>query len=403
MVWNDEFNENGKPDNTKWGYDIGGHGWGNGELQYYTNSIKNAFVEDGFLYIKAIKESVQGSGYSSARLVTKNKGDWKYGRVEVRAKLPTGRGTWPAIWMLPTDWKYGNWPQSGEIDIMEHVGYEENKVHGTVHTGAYNHLLGTQKGGSKYVRSATSDFHNYAIEWTEDRIDFFIDDEKYYTFEKEGNDSKKWPFDEYFHLILNIAVGGSWGGVQGVDNSIFPAEMAVDYVRVYEFVNEPLVSGPSSVAENEANIAFSCDPILGASYLWTVPDDAKIVKGQGTTNIVVNWGAQEGTVSTLYYTDNECNRSIARFKVGIGTSSSIRKAEATSNQVNYSNNGLWIKPEQDVQFIRVYNVNGKSVLQHELYASKDETSNIPLRLERGIYLVKLEGQRSTVAQKIIVK
>lgn len=403
LVWSDEFDQNGKPNVEKWGYDIGGHGWGNGELQYYTNDIKNAFVKDGFLHVKAIKESIQGKGYSSARLVTKNKGDWKYGRVEVRAKLPSGRGTWPAIWMLPTDWKYGGWPQSGEIDIMEHVGYDQNKVHGTVHTGAYNHQLGTQKGGSKYVGSASTDFHNYAIEWKEDRIDFFIDDEKYFTFQKGSDDFKKWPFNEYFHLILNIAVGGSWGGVQGIDNSIFPQEMVVDFVRVYEFVDEPLIVGPASVVENEENLTFSCDALKGASYLWSVPSDAQIVSGQGTTNIVVNWGTQEGTVSTLYYTSDECNRSIARLNVAIGTSSSWQTPVSASNQMGYSNGNVWIQPEFEAQFIRVYSTSGKTIHQQNLLTPTGETSRFPVYLTPGIYLVKLEGEHLSVAQKIIVK
>ncbi|HKK09642.1 MAG TPA: glycoside hydrolase family 16 protein, partial [Bacteroidales bacterium] len=158
LVWSDEFNKEGAPNPEKWGYDVGGHGWGNNELQNYTDSRANSFVQDGKLTIKAVKSN---ESWTSARLVTKGKGDWLYGRIEVKAKLPEGRGTWPAIWMLPTDWAYGGWPSSGEIDIMEHVGYEMGKVHGTIHTEAYNHSIGTQKGGSIEVENVATQFHVY--------------------------------------------------------------------------------------------------------------------------------------------------------------------------------------------------------------------------------------------------
>lgn len=235
-VWADEFTTNGLPDATKWGYDIGGNGWGNNELQYYTNSLNNAKVEDGSLVITAIKEPINGKNYSSARLVTKNKGDFLYGRFEIRAKLPAGRGTWPAIWMLPTDWAYGDWPKSGEIDIMEHVGYDLNKVHVTVHTQAYNHSIGTQKGTHMIVPTATTEFHKYRVDWTPYAVRGYIDDQLMFTFINEGKGSAAWPFDKRFHLLLNLAVGGNWGGAQGVDDTIFPKAMEVDYVRVYKMI-----------------------------------------------------------------------------------------------------------------------------------------------------------------------
>jgi beta-glucanase (GH16 family) len=238
LVWSDEFDYTGLPDTTKWNYDVGGHGWGNQELQYYTyRRLENVRVEEGKLVIEAKKESYEGKNYTSARLVTKNQGDWLYGKIEVSARLPKGRGTWPAIWMLPTDWEYGDWPSSGEIDIMEHVGYDEGVVHGTVHTEAFNHSLGTQKGNSVNLPDATTAFHEYAIEWTHSEIYFFIDGTKYFTFIKYDNDYKKWPFDKRFHLVMNIAVGGSWGGAQGVDDNAFPTTMEIDYVRVYQLAS----------------------------------------------------------------------------------------------------------------------------------------------------------------------
>ncbi|MEO0224914.1 MAG: sugar-binding protein, partial [candidate division WOR-3 bacterium] len=244
LVWSDEFDYNGPPDPNKWGYDIGGGGWGNQELQYYTNRLENARVENGKLIIEARKENYNGYEYTSARLKTRYKGDWLYGRFEIRAKLPGGRGTWPAIWMLPTDWVYGGWPSSGEIDIMECVGYDPTRVYSTIHTEAYNHMLGTQKGGSIVLSPAPQDvFYTYICEWYPDRIDFYVDTgsqvRKVFTFNKESDDYRVWPFNQRFHLILNIAVGGTWGGAQGVDPNIFPQRMEVEYVRVYQLVEDP--------------------------------------------------------------------------------------------------------------------------------------------------------------------
>jgi len=233
-VWSDEFTTDGSPDATKWGYDIGGNGWGNNELQYYTNGL-NANINNGILKITAKKESYSGNGYTSARMITKNKGDWLYGRFEIKAKLPRGRGTWPALWTLPTDWVYGNWPNSGEIDIMEHVGYDQNRVHITVHTKAFNHTLGTQIGANKIIATASDEFHRYRIDWASYGIRGYIDDEKIFEFMNQGAGPDYWPFDKRFHILMNIAVGGSWGGVMGVDDTIFPATMEVDYVRVYKF------------------------------------------------------------------------------------------------------------------------------------------------------------------------
>ncbi|MBO9632860.1 MAG: glycoside hydrolase family 16 protein [Chitinophagaceae bacterium] len=235
LVWSDEFDYTGLPDSTKWGYDTGGNGFGNNEKQYYTEKrLQNAAVKNGVLSITAIKERFNGMDYTSARLVTKNKGDWKYGRFEIKAKLPKGVGVWPAIWMLPTDWKYGGWPESGEIDIMENVGYLPDSVFGTVHTGAYNHVIGTQKGKKTFRKDLSDTFHVYSLEWNENEIRISIDQEQYFTFPNEKRSPREWPFDQPFHLLLNIAVGGNWGGKMGIDDSIFPQSMEVDWVRVYQ-------------------------------------------------------------------------------------------------------------------------------------------------------------------------
>jgi beta-glucanase (GH16 family) len=193
-------------------------------------------VEDGHLIVEARRDDWEGHEYTSARLVTRGRASWQYGRIEVRAKLPTGVGTWPAIWMLPKGWKFGEgvWPDAGEIDIMEHVGYDEGVVHGTVHCKKYYSGLGNQKGAQIQVPDATTAFHDYVLQWYPDRIEVLMDDTLYFTYPNEGTGPDAWPFDKPFYLILNIAVGGHWGGSQGVDPDVYPQRLVVDHVRVYE-------------------------------------------------------------------------------------------------------------------------------------------------------------------------
>jgi len=233
LVWSDEFEYTGLPDSTKWGYDVGYIA--NNELQYYRESrLENSRVEDGNLIIEARKESYEGYDYTSARLVTRGKETWQYGRVEVRAKLPTGTGMWPAIWMLGENIREVGWPECGELDIMENVGFDADVIHANIHTEAYNHTIGTNKGDTLIVSAPYEDYYVYAMEWTPDQIDFFVDDEQYFSFANEGTGDDVWPFDQPFYLILNAAVGGNWGGQQGVDDSIFPQQFYIDYVRVYQ-------------------------------------------------------------------------------------------------------------------------------------------------------------------------
>ncbi|KJF45102.1 glycerophosphodiester phosphodiesterase family protein [Draconibacterium sediminis] len=235
LIWNDEFSGAGIPDTTKWNFDIGGHGWGNNEKQYYTSAdTLNAKIENGKLIITARAQKTDKNDYTSARLTTKNKGDWRYGKIDVRAKLPKGKGLWPAIWMLPTESAYGGWPRSGEIDIMEFVGYSPDTIFQTVHTKSFNHLLGTQVGKSTKVDSIGDKFHNYSIIWDSEKILFFIDGRNTHQFLNKNQTSAEWPFDQEFHLILNLAVGGNWGGKFGIDDSIFPSQFEIAYVRVYQ-------------------------------------------------------------------------------------------------------------------------------------------------------------------------
>jgi len=236
-VWSDEFDYEGLPDVKKWSYDVGSqnNGWGNNELQYYTEAnLENARVENGILTITAKREAFEGFNYTSARLISKGKGDFLYGRFEVRAKVPPGKGTWAAAWMLPTDWAYGSWPASGEIDILEHVGYDQDVVHISMHTEAYNHSIGTQKTATKKIQNATTEFHIYRVDWTPDYIKGFVDNVEMFHFVNEKKGYAVWPFDKKFHWLLNLAVGGDWGGQKGVDEEAFPAKMEVDYVRVFD-------------------------------------------------------------------------------------------------------------------------------------------------------------------------
>ncbi len=237
LVWSDEFNEEGTMDPTKW-LAIRGDGcpslcgWGNNELEYYRDGNKDVWQEGGLLHLNAQFHPNTEHPYTSAKITSLE--NWLYGKIEVRAKLPGGRGTWPAIWMLPQKDTYGGWPKSGEIDIMEYVGYNPNWVVGTVHTEAFNHTKGTQKSGTIETPTAEQEFHVYSIEWTADKIDFFLDEQLYFTFQKRDGHYSTWPFDQKFYIIINLAIGGDWGGLKGIDDSIFPQQLQIDYVRVYQ-------------------------------------------------------------------------------------------------------------------------------------------------------------------------
>jgi len=212
---------------------VAGGGWGNNESQYYTDEPKNVRIENGKLIIEARKESFRGSDYTSARIKTKQ--SWKYGRFEIRAKLPPGRGTWSALWALPTDWVYGNWPLSGEIDIMEHVGYDEDVIVTSLHNAALfaGKIGGSDQHGFVRTQNACKEFNNYILEWDEKEIIIKINEIVSLRYPKNDKNWEKWPFDNRFHLIFNIAVGGNWGGAKGIDDDAFPSQMVIDYVRVF--------------------------------------------------------------------------------------------------------------------------------------------------------------------------
>jgi beta-glucanase (GH16 family) len=226
IVWSDEFNTDGAPDPTKWGYDLGAGGWGNQELEYYTNRAENAVVAGGVLKINAIKENYMGSPYTSARMLTKDKYAFKYGKVEVKAKLPASVGTWPAIWMLGSDIGTTGWPGCGEIDIMEHLGRDLNNIYGTFHYPG--HSGGSANGATKMITNATTEFHIYTLEWNAYNLKISVDGEQVHSLVNTSGI----PFNHDFFIILNVAMGGGFPGP--VDPAFTNATMEVDYVRVYK-------------------------------------------------------------------------------------------------------------------------------------------------------------------------
>lgn len=228
LIWSDEFNYTGPPDPNKWTYEIGGSGWGNDELQYYTNSIKNAYVKNNMLHIVAINEKKGNNRFTSTRLVTKGKVSFKYGRLEIRAKLPAAKGTWSAFWLFGRGEKYS------EIDIMENVGYEKELVWFSAHSESGTANKDAHHTAPITIKDTDTAFHVYSVDWTPEHIIGYVDGIQYFSLYKKDLKPDQWTFDDKMFLIINLAVGGSWGGYEGVDDDKFPQTIKVDYVRVYE-------------------------------------------------------------------------------------------------------------------------------------------------------------------------
>ncbi len=232
LIWHDEF-DGPEINPDYWTREVGGHGWGNGEGQYYTDAPENAFIADGHLVIQALEQNYLGKRYTSARLMTQNKVEMAYGRIEARIQIPYGQGLWPAFWMLGANIDRIGWPHNGEIDIMENIGSEPFRIHGTVHGPGYsggNGVGGSKRlpGGARYA----DDFHVFAIEWKEEEIRWYMDDEEYFRI-TPASVPGEWVYDHPFFIILNVAVGGRWPGPPD-DTTTFPQTMKVDYLRIYE-------------------------------------------------------------------------------------------------------------------------------------------------------------------------
>ncbi len=299
IIWQDEF-EKTTLDVTKWSYqngngcDIGLCGWGNNELQWY--QPENVEVSSGTLKIDAKKEKVENSDYTAAKIKTIGKGDWTYGRFEASIKLPTGRGLWPAFWMLPTDKVYGGWPRSGEIDIVELIGDKPHEIHGSMHYGKVwpnNSNLHESYHLNEGIFNET--FHTFAVEWEEGEIRWLLDDYLYSTKRPEDIAPLNWPFDQNFHIVLNVAVGGTWPGNPDETTS-FPQTMEVEYVRVYDGFM-PSISGKHQVDKDAKEVTYSIhNAPKTANIEWIIPADAELLSGQGTDQIVVNWGQSGGDI-----------------------------------------------------------------------------------------------------------
>jgi beta-glucanase (GH16 family) len=307
LVWSDEF-DGSTLNSANWSYEIGDAcdqgfcGWGNNELQYYRS--QNTSVKDGFLTITARKESFGSRQYTSSRIRTKNLVDIKYGRIEARMKMPIGRGIWPAFWMLPTENIYGGWPKSGEIDIMEYLGHEPQKIHGTLHYGQDSpNNRSTSASFTTNGKGFNEDFHDYAIEWNATSIKWYIDGYLYSTKTTQDLGGSFWPFIQKFHLLLNLAVGGNWPGSPDF-STVFPQEYIVDYVRVYDLVDQPYLSGNQSAESGSAQGYLINNAKANTTYTWTVPADVKILSGQGTNALNVQWGPTSGKI--IVEVKNDC-------------------------------------------------------------------------------------------------
>ena len=307
LIWSDEFDGTAL-DITKWSYEIGDGcniglcQWGNNELQWYAQD--NVSVSNSILKITAKKETVQNRNYTSGRIRTLSKGDIKYGRIEARMKMPVGQGIWPAFWMLPTDYVYGIWPQSGEIDILEYLGHDRATILGTIHYGmpwpnnSYSTKTFTLTEGG-----FNDSFHNYVLEWTENDIKWFIDGYLYSTKTRSDLGNLRWPFDQKFHFLLNMAVGGNLPGNPN-GSTVFPQTFEVDYVRVYDLVGNPYLSGSQKVPFMAKNVQYSLAnvPATGSTIVWTTPAGATVVSGAGTKDIVINWGSVGGKIAATVTT-----------------------------------------------------------------------------------------------------
>lgn len=359
MVWNDEFSTN-EVDLTKWSYEKNCYGGGNAEAQCYVEDPDNVWVDGDILHLKAIRENAtgpathddadnydpndtSGSGtYTSGRLRSALKGDWKYGRFEVRAKLPYGQGTWPAIWMLPTDWVFGGWASSGEIDIMEAVNLKvggENRIHGTLHFG--DNWPNNTYSGTEYVLPGegdpADDFHEYAVEWEEGEIRWYVDGDHFATQTSAGWYSAAAlaepdaPFNQRFHLLLNLAVGGNWAGQvndTGIDESVFPQEMQIDYVRVYQCTKD-METGKGCASRDDD---FDANPgVTPPQPIDTSGDSIALFNGATTPPYV--WGvySAEGNVGYSVVDAGGANGTVGEVTFNTDTGIGFYQSSATAD------------------------------------------------------------------------
>jgi beta-glucanase (GH16 family) len=355
LAWADEFN-GPEIDRTVWKF---GTGTTNDNIHFYTDRSENARIVDGKLRIIARKEAYRGSNYTSAFLETGTAVNWRYGRIEARIKLPGTPGFVPAFWMLPADNTFGWWPQSGEVDIMEYPTTQGTSVFGTAHTKAYN-LFSSEppRGGSVRVPDAESNFHLYAVEWTEEKIDFFVDDQKYFTFGNDHRGFETWPFDQPFYIILDLAVGGGWVGAPD-ERTVFPAVMEIDYVRVYQLEKDMAVNGPDFLTYDSRSVSYTFPDISGAVYSWNLPGHAEILAGQNTSRISTGWNIFGGTIKARIQTDK------GSYNVGypVEVSDNLLKNSGFEKGVKYWNGSVAFPAAADMRPDTLDVHRGKSSLR----------------------------------------
>jgi len=304
LRWADEFNGNSL-DSNNWEVQLGDGcpdlcGWGNNELEWYKKEAIE--VKNGYLNIKAKKETTGNSSYSSGRIRSLNKFDFTCGSIKVSAKFSKGKAYWPAVWFLPSDTYWGKWPLSGEIDLLEGKGQEPQTVYGTIHYGAY-------APNNKYATSSynlsqgnfTDSFHEFSLDWTKDSIRWYVDGFLYASKDRSMVKDFCWPFDRKFHCLINLAVGGNFLGYPDAstpDSALF----VVDYVRVYQNLENTIISGPSTLMKNAWQSIFYVPNLTGATYSWEVPTSASILSGNGTNSVLVKWGNRTDSIGvTINY------------------------------------------------------------------------------------------------------
>jgi beta-glucanase (GH16 family) len=318
LVWADEFDSTGFPDPAKWTFEVGNNNGANSEAQYYKNKdTSNCWIENGTLVITAIKEPFGGQQYTSTRINTKGKAEFKYGRIEARMKLPYGQGIWPAFWTLGGNISQVSWPACGEIDIMEMIGGagdRDRTAYATPHwaDASGNHA---QYGKSKTLSTGKfcDDFHTFSIEWTSTYIRWYLDGDEFHVMSTTPAALSEFQLQHF--IILNLAVGGTWPGYPD-GTTVFPQKFEIDYVRVYQQLNKELIQGKDSVFTNEKNLSYSLTPLEGRQFQWTVPDGATIVSGADSNVVVVDWGCAAGTVSCSVTTSCATTYTLTK-KVGI--------------------------------------------------------------------------------------
>ena len=420
LLWADEFN-GAELNTSNWSYQVGDGcdinlcQWGNNELEWYTSSQENVLVSNGTLKLIAKKQTVNNRAYTSGRIRTKQKVDIKFGRIEARMKMPIGQGIWPAFWMLSTDEVYGGWPTSGELDIMEYLGHEPKKVHGTIHFG--NPWPNNSSSTAEFSIQNTdlnADFHDYALEWTDQEIKWFVDGYLYAAKSRSVVGSLKWPFDQKFHFLLNLAVGGNWPGNPNF-STVFPQTFEIDYVRVYDLVNQPFIDGPTQVLPSAKSVNFVLNNVpAGSTIDWALPTGVVLLKGQNSNAITVDWGNSVGSVIATIKSscgESKLNLAVSLLPVlakdivleNFDVEARIKKTSATGilsekvpnplpNAINDSKlSGKYIRniaSQYDVLFYDISDiknagdfVNGDKKLYIDLYSSAPAGAQLLLQFE----------------------